>query len=131
MRGKSWRQAVLAVGVMMAATGCVAAAAAGAAGAIYATSRGVESLVAVPIDRVVANAESVMKDMGISQEGSSTEDGGAKRDLKGKRDDLDVTVHMERQDTATTKVEVYARKNLAEWDKDYARKVLERIVAAK
>ena len=34
------------------------------------------------------------------------------------------------QDTATTKGEVYARKNLAEWDKDYARQVLERIVKA-
>ena len=35
---------------------------------------------------------------------------------------------MEQQDSATTKVEVAARKNLAEWDKDYARKVLEAIV---
>ena len=39
-----------------------------------------------------------------------------------------MTVQLEQQDTATTKVEVYARKNLAEWDKDYARTVLERIV---
>ena len=69
-----------------------------------------------------------MRDMGIVQEGSSTENGGAKRELKGKQGDLDVTVQLERQDTATTKVEVYARKNLAEWDKDYARQVLERIV---
>ena len=35
---------------------------------------------------------------------------------------------MEQQDSATTKVEVYARKNLAEWDKDFARQVLEQIV---
>jgi hypothetical protein len=134
MRGKSWRQAALAVALATAglgSAGCVAAAAAGAAGAIYATTRGVESLVAAPIDRVVANAEAVMKDMGITQEGSSTDDGGAKRELKGKHGDLDVTVQMEQQDTATTKVEVYARKNLAEWDKDYARSVLERIVNAK
>ena len=95
---------------------------------MYATTRGVESLVAKPIDKVVATSESVMKDMGITQTGSSSDDGGAKRELKGTQGDLDVTVHMERQDTATTKVEVYARKNLAEWDKDYARSVLERIV---
>ena len=56
------------------------------------------------------------------------EKGGSTRELKGKQGDLDVTVHLEQQDTATTKVEVYARKNLAEWDKDYARTVLERIV---
>lgn len=134
MRGKFWQQATLAIGLASAgigAAGCVAAAAAGAAGAVYATTRGVESLVAAPIDQVVANAESVMKDMGITQDGSSSDDGGAKRELKGKHADLDVTVHMERQDTATTKVEVYARKNLAEWDKDYARSVLERIVKAR
>jgi hypothetical protein len=133
MRVKFWRRAALAVGLAGAAggaAGCVAAAAAGAAGAVYATTRGVESLVAAPIDQVVANAESVMKDMGIVQEGSSSDDGGAKRELKGKQGDLDVTVQMERQDSATTKVEVYARKNLAEWDKDYAKTVLERIVKA-
>ena len=133
MRGKFWRQAVLAMGlasVGVGAAGCAAAAVAGAAGAIYATTRGVESLVASPIDRVVANAESVMKNMGIVQDATSSDNGGAKRELKGKHGDLDVTVQMEQQDSATTKVEVSARKNLAEWDKDYARQVLERIVKA-
>jgi hypothetical protein len=133
MRGKFWRQAALAVGLAtggVGAAGCAAAAAAGAAGAIYATTRGVESLVAAPIDRVVANSEGVMKEMGIVQDATSSEKGGAKRELKGKHGDLDVTVQLEQQDTATTKVEVYARKNLAEWDKDYARQVLERIVKA-
>jgi hypothetical protein len=133
MRGKFWRQAVLAMGlasVGVGAAGCAAAAVAGAAGAIYATTRGVESLVASPIDRVVADAESVMKNMGIVQDATSSDNGGAKRELKGKHGDLDVTVQLEQQDSATTKVEVSARKNLAEWDKDYARQVLERIVKA-
>jgi hypothetical protein len=133
MRGKFWRQAMLAMGlasVGVGAAGCAAAAVAGAAGAIYATTRGVESLVASPIDRVVADAESVMKNMGIVQDATSSDNGGAKRELKGKHGDLDVTVQMEQQDSATTKVEVSARKNLAEWDKDYARQVLERIVKA-
>ena len=133
MRVKFWREAALAVAVAsvgVGAAGCAAAAAAGAAGAIYATTRGVESLVASPIDRVVADAESVMKSMGIVQDATSSEKGGAKRELKGKHGDLDVTVQMEQQDSATTKVEVSARKNLAEWDKDYARQVLERIVKA-
>lgn len=118
----------VALGLAASATGCVAAAAAGAAGAIYATSRGVESLVAVPIDRVAARAEAVMRDMGIAQDASSSEQSGAKRELKGKHGDLDVTIQLEQQDSATTKVEVYARKNLAEWDKDYAHQVLERII---
>ena len=131
MQGKFWRQAALAAGLAAASVGagaCAAAAAAGAAGAIYATTRGVESLVASPIDRVVSSAESVMKDMGITQNATSSDNGGAKRELKGKHGDLDVTIQMEQQDTTTTKVEVYARKNLAEWDKDYARSVLDRII---
>jgi protein-tyrosine-phosphatase len=118
----------LALGLTASATGCVAAAAAGAAGAIYATSRGVESLVASPIDQVAARSAAVMREMGIAQDASSTEQSGAKRELKGKQGDLDVTIQLEQQDTATTKVEVYARKNLAEWDKDYAHRVLEGIV---
>ena len=51
MRVKFWREAALAVAmasVGVGAAGCAAAAAAGAAGAIYATTRGVESLVASP-----------------------------------------------------------------------------------
>ena len=133
MQGKFWRQAALAVGLVTATVGggaCVAAAAAGAAGAVYATTRGVESRVASPIDRVVASSESVMKDMGIVQDATSSDNGGAKRELKGKHGDLDVTIQMEQEDTATTKVEVYARKNLAEWDKDYARSVLDKILHA-
>ena len=110
------------------AAGCVAAAAAGAAGAIYATTRGAESLIDGPIDQVAARVEPIMQEMEITQTGSSTDDGGAKREFKGKHADLDVTVQLERQDSATTKAEVSARKNLAEWDKDYARAVLERLV---
>jgi hypothetical protein len=133
MQGKFWRQAALALGLATGTVGagaCVAAAAAGAAGAVYATTRGVESRLAAPIDRVVSSSESVMKDMGIVQDATSSENGGAKRELKGKHGDLDVTIQMEQEDTATTKVEVYARKNLAEWDKDYARSVLDRILHA-
>lgn len=130
MRGKFWPQAALAVTLVTAGvgTGCVAAAAAGAAGGVYATTRGVESLVSAPVDHVATTSETVMKDMGITQTGSSTDKGGAKRELKGKQGDLDITIQMEAQDTTTTKVEVYARKNLAEWDKDYAKDVVNRIV---
>jgi hypothetical protein len=36
---------------------------------------------------------------------------------------------MERKDAKTTRVEVTARKNLAQWDKEYAQRLLEKIVA--
>ena len=115
----------VAFSLTIGTTGCVAAAAAGAAGAIYATSRGVESLVNEPADAVAARTREVFKEMGITEEAASTKEAGTKREIKGKQGDLDVTVEMEQQDSATTKVDVAARKNLAEWDKDYARTVPE------
>ena len=39
-----------------------------------------------------------------------------------------MTISLERESSATTNVEVSARKNLAEWDKNYAQQVLSRIV---
>jgi hypothetical protein len=122
---------VAALALATSTTACVAAAAAGAAGAIYATTRGVESIVAGSIDNLAARSRAVMKEMGIVQEGESSEKQGATREFKGKQGDLDITIHLERQDSEATKVEVTARKNLAEWDKDYARSVLERIVKQK
>jgi hypothetical protein len=118
----------LAVSLALGSAGCVAAAAAGAAGAVYATTRGVESLVNGSPEAIAARSRTVFQQMGISEDAAATKEAGAKRELKGKKGDLDVTVQMEQQDSATTKVEVSARKNLAEWDKDFAREVLERIV---
>jgi hypothetical protein len=54
--------------------------------------------------------------------------GGDKRTFKGKKGDLDVTIDLERKSSTTTRIEVSARKNLAEWDKDYAQQLLSRII---
>jgi hypothetical protein len=130
MRRTSTRWAALVVAAALSGpvAGCVAAAAAGAAGGVYATSRGAEALVSGSVDQVATRAQTVMKDLNIAPSGEKTETAGDKHELKGKQGDLDITIQMQRSDSATTKVEVYARKNLAEWDKDYAREVLERIV---
>jgi hypothetical protein len=114
--------------VALPATGCLAAAAAGAGAGIYLTSRGAESLIDGPIDQVARRARTVMNEEGIVPDASSTENGGENRELKGKKGDLDVTIQMEQKSDKTTRVEVTARKNLAEWDKDYAQQVLQRIV---
>ena len=119
----------LAFALILPVTGCVAAAAAAGAGAgIYLTSRGAESLVDNSIDRVAARAQAVMGEEGIVPDASSTENGGNKRQFKGKKGDLDVTMDLERNSSSTTRVEVTARKNLAEWDKEYAQQLLSRIV---
>jgi hypothetical protein len=110
-------------------TGCVAAAAAAGAGAgIYLTTRGAESLVDNSIEEVARRARSVMSEEAIVPDASSSERGGDKREFKGKKGDLDVTIEMERKSPTSTRVEVTARKNLAEWDKEYAQQLLSRIV---
>jgi hypothetical protein len=119
----------LALALMLPATGCVAAAAAAGAGAgIYLTSRGAESLVQSSVDQVATRAQSVMSAEGIVPDASSSESGGNKREFKGKKGDLDVTIQLQRESGSTTRVEVTARKNLAEWDKEYAQQLLSRIV---
>lgn len=122
------RHLLLPLAVALLSTGCLAAAAAGAAGGVYLTSRGAEAVVQGSVDDVAGRAEAVMGEMGIVKEGESTEDQGAKHVFKGKQGDLDITIDINRESSTTTKVEVTARENLAEWDKDYAKEVLNRIV---
>lgn len=120
---------ILTLGLVLSATGCMAAAAAAGAGAgIYLTSRGAESMVQGSIEDVSARARSVLNEEGILLDESNMASGGDEREFKGKKGDLDVTVELERESGSTTRVEVTARKNLAEWDKDYAQELLSRIV---
>jgi uncharacterized protein DUF3568 len=132
----TWRLAPIIKGAIIVAAalpaaGCAAAVAAGAAGAaggIYLTSRGAESLVQGSIDQVAARAKSAMNEMSIVLDAQSSEQQGAKREFKGKKGDLDVVVHLESKSDKTTQVEATARKNLAEWDKDFAQQLVSRIV---
>jgi hypothetical protein len=122
-------QWALALALVLPMAGCVAAAAAAGAGAgVYLTSRGAESLIDNSIDKVAERAQAVMNEEGIVPDASSSEKGGDKRELKGKKGDLDVTIEMERKSATTTRVEVRARENLAEWDKEYAQQLLSRMV---
>jgi hypothetical protein len=122
------RHLSLALAAALLSTGCLAAAAGGAAAGVYLTSRGAEAVIEGSVDDVTARSESVMGELGIVKEGESSEDQGEKHVLKGKKGDLDVTIDINRESATTTKVEVTARENLAEWDKDYAKDVLNRIV---
>ena len=129
-RSKARAQWALVLALVLPLAGCVAAAAAaaGAGAGVYLTTRGAESLVDNSIDQVARKAQAVMSEEAIVPDASSTEQGGDKRELKGKKGDLDVTIEMERKSPTSTRVEVTARKNLAEWDKEYAQQLLSRIV---
>lgn len=122
------RTLLLPLAAVLFGTGCLAAAAAGAAGGVYLTTRGAEAVITGSVDDVAGRAEAVMNEMGIVKEGESTEDQGDKQVLEGKQGDLDVTIEINRESPTTSKVEVTARENVAEWDKEYAKDVLNRIV---
>jgi hypothetical protein len=111
-------------------SGCVAAAAAaaGAGTGIYLTSRGVGAVVNGSVTDVAARTRSAMDGEGITITQTKTEAEGDKQSFEGKKDDLDITVELDRQSPTSTKAEVTARKNVAEWDKDYAKKLLDKIV---
>lgn len=126
---RSLRWALLAALVTSAPACLAAAAAAGAGGAIAWTQRGASSSVPGSVEQVYQRAEAVFRDMGITATGQSSGDGGAERSLKGTREDTEVTVEIERESASTAQVEVYARRNTVEFDRNYARDVLARIVS--
>jgi hypothetical protein len=121
---------MLVAALAAAAPGCIAAAAAaGAGGAVYVTSRGAESLVEGQPSDIAGKVPDAFGEFGITQTGTSTENGGDKQQFKGTNAaGLEITVDLERRSPSTTRVEVTARKNVAEWDKDLARQILDRFV---
>jgi hypothetical protein len=119
----------LVLALALPTTACMAAAAAAGAGAgIYLTSRGAESIVQGSLPNVSDRAKAVMAEEGITLQESDSKEDGEKLELSGKKGDLDVSIELDREDSSTTKVEVSARKNLAEWDKEYAQRVLSKII---
>jgi hypothetical protein len=130
-----WRAFCLLLVGLGALPGCLAAtvAAAGAAGAgtgIYLTSRGAESLVDGSVEDVEKRARAVFAAEGIPVTGAQYENSGAKREIKGTKGDLEISVSME-QGAHSTKTQVSARKNIAVWDKGYAQQLLAEIVKQK
>lgn len=125
-----WMGAVVAVALSGLLTACVAAAAggAGAAGGYYFTSRGVGSTIQGNVDEVAARAQTVFAEENIAVESSKSENGGDKRELEGHKNDLDVTIKLERSGPGQVKAEIGARKNLVEWDKDYAQRLMDHLV---
>ncbi len=135
---RSWAWVLL--GLSFAAAGCVVAAAgAGAGGGIYFTKRGVESVVPVGVERTFEASKRAFDHFKIrqtklkaedeDQDEDKDKDEGEKRELGGETKDRTVTVTLHSEGKGSTKVRVVARKSAVTWDKDFARAVLEKIVA--
>ncbi|MHB1327459.1 MAG: hypothetical protein ACYC2K_04585 [Gemmatimonadales bacterium] len=111
------------------ASGCLlAAAGAGAGGAVYVSERGVESTVAASPDRALVAARTAFQAYDVRETKTSSEQDGAltKRTLEGATGDREVTVSI-RTEGEGSRVVVVAAKTAVTWDKDFARAILERI----
>jgi len=111
--------------------GCIAAAAAaGAGGAVYVTTRGAEAVVEGQPASLEPRIRGALTHYNVSVTGTSTENGGDKQSWEGKAGDLEVSVTAERQSPTTTKLTVTAKRNVADWDKEFAEQVLQRVVSS-
>lgn len=120
-----------AVPALLSAACLFAAAGAGAAGGIYFTERGAESVVPVSVERAADATQRAFDALKIRKTKVETQDEGAaqKRQISGTAADRELTVSLSTEQQGSTKVQVVARKSLVTWDKDYARSVLQQIVA--
>jgi uncharacterized protein DUF3568 len=128
------RTSLVSAGAALVVTaGCVVAAVgAGAGGGIYFTERGVESVVPVSIDRAAGGAKRAFADLKIRQTKTNSQqdaDGSAKQELDGTTSERDVTVTLKSEGQNSTRVQVVAKKSAVTWDKDFARAILDKIVA--
>lgn len=122
-------QLALVAAVAATVPGCVAAAAAaGAGGAVYVTSRGAEAMVEGQPDGLAPRVRSALERNQVTITDTSVEDGGDRQTWKGTAGELTVDVSAERESPTTTKVEVTAKKNVADWDKELAERIMRDIV---
>lgn len=133
MKRQAW-MGIVAAGLASFGTAClVAAAGAGAGGGIYFTQRGAEATVPANIESMTAATERAFRRFKITQTkvGSEREGESEKREIAGdaKGRDEDVTVTLRAESAGSTRVQVVARKTAVTWDKDFARAVLQEIVA--
>lgn len=115
----------------LGAGGCVTAAAAGAgtvAGIEY-TNRGAKGDLQGSVDDVANRARQVFDKQGIVTTEVNVEEGGTKRVLGGRKGDLNVSVDMTASTPNVTHVEVVAQKSPVQWDKDYAKSVMQKIAS--
>ncbi len=122
---------LVSAALLLSASGCLTAAAAGAgtvAGIKY-TDRGAKGDVKGSVDQVAQRAANAFQEMGIVTTETKVEDGGTTRVLGGRRGDLSVETTITARGNHLTHVEVIAQKSMVKWNKDYAKDVLQHIVA--
>jgi hypothetical protein len=125
------RSACLAlVALSMGAAGCTAIAVGdGAPDGVYFTGRRAESIVQGDLPVVAALARAVLADMGVTVGTRDAEMNDLDLQIRGTGPDgRAVHVELEEDADGNTRVRASARMNSLEWDREYARIIVERIV---
>lgn len=129
-----WATGAALGAALLTSAGCVAAVVAGAAAGagagagIYLTSRGASSLVDGSVDAVSERTLAVFDQLGIARTSTETHEDGTRREYRGTRNDMEVSVELSRESAAVTRVSVNARRGTFDWQREYAKMVLQRIV---
>lgn len=123
---------VLAAALLAGSVGCVAAVAAaagaGAGAGIYLTTRGASSLVDGSLDAVAERTLAAFRETGVQRTATETQEDGSGRTYRGFAEGMEVSVELARDGGAVTRVTVHAKRSTVEWDREYARRLLQRIV---
>jgi hypothetical protein len=86
---------------------------------------GLGRIVQGSLDDVTQRARTALIKMKVVEEPGAAARGGSQRALRGKgKDNLDVAITLKRQSASTTRVEVTARRGLAEYDQHFAEELL-------
>jgi hypothetical protein len=130
------RRALLTLALIVTAGvtsgGCfLLAAGAGAGAAVAYTNRGASGQVEGTVDAAFARAVAAFGTLDIKETGRSTENSGDTRRLIGTVGETEVTVELTRAGSTTTKADVVARRNVVEFDRELAKRVLEAVVSGR
>lgn len=110
-------------------TGCfLVAAGAGAGAAVAYTNRGASATIEGTVPTVFDRATRAFTSMSITETGRATENSGDLRRLTGTLGDQEVIIEVKRETQTTAKVDVVVKKNVVEYDKDMAKRVLDAVV---
>ena len=124
---RALRATLVASGIALVSACAAAAAGAGAGAGIYLTDQGASGTVASPVATVDSRTRAVLSDLGIQVTERKAEEGGGV-EYHGTGNGMDVAVELDAASNGGTVVKASARKNLVEWDKPYARTIVQRIV---
>ncbi|MCZ8203720.1 DUF3568 family protein [Gemmatimonas sp.] len=127
----SARRAALSLALAAAAlssSGCfLVAAGAGAGAAAAYDKRGANAQLAGTVNANFDKAVAAFGANSVSETGRGTEKRGDVRILNGMKGELEVTVRLERVSESVTSVEVIAKKNVVEYDRSFAKQVLDAV----